>query len=542
TQISGAKFGAFFYNSFDRNGESYVLYTLSGADRSAFEHFGHPRATPLFGPTFRGEGPIRSDDVLQDPRYGQFAPHHGMPGGHLPVRSYLAVSVVSRTGEVIGGLFFGHPDPGVFTARTERLIAAVAAQAAVAIDNARLYDSVKRAVEGQELLLEAERTARADAERASLLKDEFLATLSHELRTPLNAILGWANLLRTRKHNEERLREGLTVIERNARVQTDLIEDLLDMSRVISGKIRLDVQRANLADVVQSSVASVRHSAEAKGIHLQLNLQGPAVFVRCDPSRLQQCFWNLLSNAIKFTPGGGEVRVALESTQGHCVVRVTDTGQGITPEFLPHVFERFRQADGTTTRVHGGLGIGLSIVKHLVELHGGCVDAASLGEGRGATFAIHLPCLSETEGLSPEAALEQLPVNAADHPSLAGLTILVVDDEPDSRVLVRSILEACGARVLVAPSVGEAMSLVRSQRPSILISDIGMPGEDGYDLIRQVRRLTPEEGGRIPAAALTAFARAEDRTRALRAGYQTHIAKPVEPMELTAVIASLAIR
>jgi signal transduction histidine kinase len=474
------------------------------------------------------------------------SPHHGMPKGHLPVRSYLAVPVVSRSGEVIGGLFFGHHETGVFGERTERFIVGVAAQAAVAIDNARLYDNVRRAAEERERLLEAERSARAEAERVSLLKDEFLATLSHELRTPLNAILGWSQLLRARGHADEEFNEGLAVIERNTKLQTQLIEDLLDMSRIISGKVRLDVQRVELADVMKAAIASVRHSADAKEIRLQVVLDPLAGPVRGDPARLQQCFWNLLSNAIKFTPRGGRIQVSLERVNSHLEACVVDNGEGIKPEFLPHVFERFRQADASTTRRHGGLGLGLSIVKHLVELHGGTVRAKSAGEGQGATFCIELPVMvvhphdpgsprEHPRGMGGEPA-------ALDYPSLGGITVLAVDDEPDARTLRKRVLEDCGARVVLASSSEEGLAAVRAERPDMILSDIGMPGEDGYDFIRRVRQLAPEEGGRTPAAALTAFARAEDRTRALRAGYQTHVAKPVEPSELTAVVASLAIR
>ena len=545
TQLSGARFGAFFYNTTDDKGDAFLLYTLSGAPREAFDSFGHPRATPLFGPTFNGDGTIRCDDVLADPRYGQWAPHNGMPQGHLPVRSYLAVPVVSRTGEVIGGLFFGHPDVGVFTERTERVIAGVAAQAAVAIDNARLYDAVRRAADERKRLLDAERAARAEAERVSLMKDEFLATLSHELRTPLNAILGWSQVLRFRGRDEEDLREGLEVIERNTKAQAQLVDDLLDMSRVISGKVRLDVQRLDLADVVRAAVASVRHSAEAKDIRLEVALEQRGGPVGGDANRLQQCFWNLLSNAIKFTPRGGRVRVALARAGDSVGVSVADSGEGIAPKFLPHVFERFRQADATTTRRHGGLGLGLSIVKSLIELHGGSVRAESAGEGQGATFIVELPVMAPhagDAGAVGDEPVRPVAADAAERTVLDGITVLAVDDEPDARVLLKRILENSGARVLIAASAEEGMTALRGERPDMIISDIGMPGEDGYAFIRRVRALPPDAGGRTPAAALTAFARAEDRTRALRAGYQSHVAKPVEPAELTAVVASLATR
>lgn len=545
-ELTGAEFAAFFYNVTNANGESYMLYTLSGAPREAFEKFGLPRNSPVFEVTFRGSGILRSDDITKDPRYGRMPPHHGMPKGHLPVRSYLAVPVVSRSGDVIGGLFFGHSDVGVFTERAERLAAGIAAQAAVAIDNARLYERVKKASEEREALLDAEKAARADAERASRLKDDFLATLSHELRTPLNAILGWSQILRAKAVEDADLAEGLDVIERNTRVQTQLIEDLLDMSRIVSGKIRLEVQQVDLGDVIKAAVASVRHGADAKEIRIQMVLDPLAGPVRGDPARLQQCFWNLLSNAVKFTPKQGRIQVTLERVNSHLEVCVTDNGQGISPEFLPHLFERFRQADASTTRRHGGLGLGLSIVKHLVELHGGTVRAKSAGEGQGSTFCIELPLMvvhsREQHSSRAHPRAHAHADHHVDHPSLAGVTVLAVDDEADARHLIKRVLEDCGARVLVAASGEEALELLKQTRPNMIISDIGMPGEDGYAFIHKVRALSDTEGGNIPAAALTAFARSEDRTRALRAGFQTHVAKPVEPAELTAVVASLTSR
>jgi signal transduction histidine kinase/CheY-like chemotaxis protein len=404
----------------------------------------------------------------------------------------------------------------------------------------------KRAEAERERLLKNERAARAEAERASLLKDEFLATLSHELRTPLNAILGWSSILRSRAYKDEELTQGLSVIERNTRAQAQLIEDMLDMSRIISGKTRLDIQQVDLQDVVQAAVASVRHSADARDIHLDTVIDSRAGLVRGDPGRLQQCLWNLLSNAIKFTPKGGTVRVILRRVNSSIEVSVVDTGEGISAEFLPHVFERFRQADASTTRHHGGLGLGLSIVKHLVELHGGKVRAQSAGAGEGATFSVELPMLAVQPGaISGGRDYPSRPAQMAapgEPPSLEGICVLAVDDDLDARNLLKHVLESCGARVILAASGQEAMELVLRERPDMIISDIGMPGEDGYEFIRRVRALSPDKGGRTPAAALTAFARAEDRTRALRAGYQMHAAKPIEPAELTAVVASLASR
>ncbi len=541
TKLSGAQFGAFFYTQTNETGGSFMLYTLSGAPREAFEHFGHPRATPLFGPTFRGAGVIRSGDIQRDPRYGKMGPHHGMPPNHLPVRSYLAVPVMSRE-RVLGGLFFGHAEPDAFDTRAERLVVGVAAQAAVAIDNAQLYENVRRSADERAQLLEAERLARLEIERVSLMKDEFLATLSHELRTPLNAILGWSQLLLSRP-NEPEAKRGLETIARNARAQAQLIEDLLDMNRIVSGKIRLDVQRIDLAVAVEAAIDSVRPSADAKSIVLRKTID-PTVAVFGDPNRLQQIVWNLLTNAVKFTPKLGKIDVLLQRVNSHVEITVADTGAGIAPEFLPHVFERFRQADSSTTRHFGGLGLGLSIVKQLVELHGGTVRATSPGVDQGASFVVSLP-FRAVQVVEPAARQHptsgQFPaVPSSLDVSLAGLKVLVVDDEPDARELVASVLQRADAVVCLAASADEALSMVKEKRFDVIVSDIGMPDRDGYYFMREVRQLTADRGGRTPAIALTAFARSEDRTRAMLAGYQVHVSKPIEPSELVATIRSLA--
>ena len=543
TQLTGAQFGAFFYNAAGgADGDTLLLYTLSGAPRAAFDGLGHPRATELFGPTFRGEPPIRIADVRQDPRYAQTG--IGMPLGHLSVRSYLAAPVLSGAGHVLGSLLFGHSEAGVFTERSERLVVGLAANAAVAIDNARLYEAAQKAAVEREKLLASERSARAEAERLGELKDEFLATLSHELRTPLNAILGWAQVLRRSGAGEADLHKGLDTIERNARVQTQLIEDLLDMSRITSGKVRLEVQPLRPLTFVEAAVETVRPSAESKGIRLEMMLDPLAGPVSGDPSRLQQVLWNLLSNAIKFTPKGGKVQVLLERVNSQIEISVVDTGCGIRPEFLPFVFERFRQAEATTTRRYGGLGLGLSIVKQLVELHGGSVRVKSAGQNRGSTFTVHLPLAAvhqpvygegRTHPRAPSAT--RLDFTTTD---LTGLKLLVVDDEPDARELVKRVLSDCGAEVMATGSAEEALRYIESQRPDVLVSDIGMPETDGYELLRRVRALGAERGGKLPAIALTAFARSEDRTRALRAGFLAHIAKPVEPSELGAMVAAVA--
>ncbi|MCA1816835.1 MAG: PAS domain S-box protein [Acidobacteria bacterium] len=806
TDVSGAQFGSFFYNVLDEAGESYMLYTLSGVPRSAFAHFPMPRNTDIFAPTFKGEGTVLIPDVKKDPRYGKNSPYYGMPEGHLPVTSYLAVPVVSRTGEVYGGLFFGHPEVGVFGERDARIVEGLAAQAAVAMDNARLFDAVqrerakaeaserhyrflaesipqivwtadadggadyfnqrwydytglprenpdgysahdvvhpedlprvlaawrqafdsggrfdaelrlrrgsdgsyrwhlarsvalrdksgkiakwfgtstdiddrKRAEESQAFLAEAsevlvssldyeatlkriaslvvprladwcsvdvlteDRTLRRvavthqdpakieyalelerrypqnmsdrqgvpavvrtgapelypnipdemlalvarDAEqlrimrelglhsamivpllahRAALavenarlyreaqevnrLKDEFLATLSHELRTPLTAVLGWTRLLGTGQLDAETQARALETIERNAQAQVQLIDDILDVSRIIRGKLRLNVRPVELAPVIESAVDSVRPAAEAKGVRLQVVLDPRTGPVSGDPDRLQQIVWNLLSNAIKFTPRGGRAQVLLSRANSHVEIVVSDTGQGIAPEFLPYVFDRFRQADPTTTRVHGGLGLGLAIVRHLVELHGGTVKAESEGAARGATFRITLPLLaalpSQIEPAAETARDAPAPEEAGRlagldcQPEIEGLRVLVVEDDADSRELLVAVLEQCGADVVAVASAPEAMRSLADWRPDVLVSDIEMPGEDGYSLIRRLRALPAERGGDTPAAALTAYARAEDRMRALLAGFQIHVPKPVEPAELVTVVASLA--
>jgi PAS domain S-box-containing protein len=839
TDISNAQFGSFFYNVLDESGESYMLYTLSGVPREAFAHFPMPRNTDIFAPTFKGEGTVLIPDVKQDPRYGKNSPYYGMPEGHLPVTSYLAVPVVSRSGEVYGGLFFGHPEEGVFTERAARIIEGLAAQAAIAMDNARLFDAVqrerikaqaseehyrflaesipqivwtanadgsaeyfnqrwydytglprdddggygargvvhpedrarvldawrrafetgeryevelrlrrgadesyrwhlarsiplrdaegkivkwfgtstdiddrKRAEESQAFLAEAsevlvssldyEETLRRIAElvvprladwcavdmltderalrrlavahqdpakvefahelerrypqnmnerqgvpnvvrtgepelypnipdemlalvardaeqlkimrelglrsamivplsvqgrvlgaitfisaesgrhytetdlafaedlahRAALavenarlyreaqevnrLKDEFLATLSHELRTPLTAVLGWTRLLGTGQLDKETSARALETIERNAQSQVQLIDDILDVSRIIRGKLRLSVRPVELAPVIEAAVDSVRPAADAKGICLQVILDRQAGPVSGDPDRLQQVIWNLLSNAIKFTPKEGRVQITLGRVNSHLEVSISDTGQGIGAEFLPFVFDRFRQADPTPTRAHGGLGLGLAIVRHLVELHGGSVKAESEGAGRGATFIITLPLLAAARdaAAASDPSSESEPrdgarmVNLFENfecpPEIEGLRVLLVEDDKDSRELLIAVLEQCRAEVVGVASAEAAMRTLEAWRPDVIVSDIEMPGEDGFTLMRRLRGLPAERGGDIPAAALTAYARPEDRMRALMAGFQIHVPKPVEPAELVAVVASLA--
>ena len=401
----------------------------------------------------------------------------------------------------------------------------------------------KKTEEAMKKAMEEAKVAHSQAERANRMKDEFLATLSHELRTPLNAVLGWANILRLGKLQGEELKQGLDTIERNARIQAQIIEDLLDMSRIISGKIRLDVQRVDLPAVLNESIETLRAMAEAKGVRLQVVVDPFAGPISGDPSRLQQVFWNLLNNAIKFTPKGGKVRVVLERVNSHVEVSVIDTGEGIAPEFLPYIFDRFQQGDASTTRRHGGLGLGLAIVKELVGLHGGDVSVKSGGIGQGAAFTVNLPLVAvysepDNELRHPLAVLrENRPLPEV---SLANVHVLVVDDEIDGRNLVKRLLEMAGATVSMAGSASEAMERILAGRPDVLVCDIGMPGEDGYSLIRRLRVLEERQESVLPAVALSAYARSEDRTKAIRLGFQNHLAKPVEPAELVAMVSSLA--
>ncbi|WP_370663356.1 hybrid sensor histidine kinase/response regulator [Massilia rhizosphaerae] len=551
TGIAGARQGAFLYHARHdgeeggRGGRMFTLYTISGGSPAGFEAFGETGPNGLFGPgrADRPAGLIRSGDVTQDARFGEATPF-GLPAGHPAVRSYLAVPVVAPSGELLGTMFFGHPEADIFSERTERIVSGIAAQAAVAIDNARLYEAAQRAAEERKVLLESERQARAEAERTSQMKDEFLATLSHELRTPLSAILGWAQVLRRGSRDQNDLQKGLQTIERNARAQAQLIEDLLDMSRITSGKVLLDMQAVAPASFIDAAVETVRPAADAKNIRIDKHYAADPGLVAGDPARLQQIVWNLLSNAIKFTPRDGLVTIELARNEGSVSITVRDNGVGIRPEFITHVFERFRQGDASMTRRHGGLGLGLAIVKHLVEQHGGTVRAESAGEGKGASFTIELPLAKQQPGQSARSARAAMILPTPPTPEmtvldLSGVNVLVVDDDRDARELIKRILSDCGAAVRIAASARDAFALFKERTPDLLISDLGMPEVDGFELLDWVRHLDRGQGGQVPAIALTAFARSEDRLSALEAGFSAHISKPVEPSELIATVASV---
>ena len=406
-------------------------------------------------------------------------------------------------------------------------------------DRRRVEAEREAAANERERLLVAERTARAEAERANRLKDDFVAMVSHELRTPLNAISGWTDLMLNRRDDAPFVARGLDIVARNTRLQTQLISDLLDISRIVSGKLRLDLQSVDLASVIDIAVETIQHAADEKGIEIERHLDTSIGSTTGDPARLQQVVWNLLSNAIKFTPNKGRVRITLQRTESKAEIVVEDTGIGIRPTFLPYVFDRFEQADASRTRRFGGLGLGLSIVKNLVEFHGGTVKAESAGEGKGARFAITLP-LERPPALREGTLAPPTSSTKMDDVSLAMIRVLVVDDEPDAAEFVTHLLEMHGADVTVASSAREALAHLAREHADILISDIGLPEMDGYELIEQIRRKPVADGGGLLAVALTAFARSEERTRALLAGYQAHLAKPVESTELIATVASFA--
>jgi PAS domain S-box-containing protein len=456
-------------------------------------------------------------------RYPTFGLLSSMTGSKALVAFPLIVK-----GRTIGALGLSFLEAHEFSDEDSAFMLALAQQCAQALERSRLY--------------ETERRLRTEAEEANRIKDEFLATVSHELRTPLTAIVGWSSMLRISKFDEKTTAHAIETIERNAKAQTEIIEDLLDVSRIITGKLRLQPGLVQLDSVIESALDAIRPTAETRGIEIKSNIDPGASVVWGDPARLQQVMWNLLTNAVKFNAKGGSVEVRLQRVNSHVQIVVSDTGQGISQEFLPFVFERFRQADGTITRAHGGLGLGLAIVRHLVELHGGTIYAESGGVGRGAAFTVDIPVRAVQD---VERRPEQLSISIEEaaierSPRLENVRVLIVDDEADARSVLTAIIEQCGAEVMAVAATAEALAALDSFKPDVLMSDIGIPGEDGYSLIRKVRALSPEQGGKIPAVALTAYAREEDRMRALLAGYQSHVAKPVNPAELIAVLTGLA--
>ena len=510
------------------SGQLVVLATAGELVTAMPPGFVVPAGEGAAGLAAREGRPIVSADILTDGHLA-FGPElRGMLAGRGP-RAVAAMPLRVRD-EVVGVLVVGDRGGRTFTGEQLRVAQLFADQAALALEKGSLYGR--------------ESAARSEAEAANRAKDHFLATLSHELRTPLSAMLGWVRLLRSGKLDPVTAARALETIERNTFLQSQLIEDLLDVSRIITGKLRLDLRLVDITTVIDGAVEALRPSAAAKSIHLETEAAAGPVFVDGDPARLQQVAWNLLSNAIKFTPEGGRVLVRLERDELHARIVVADSGIGINPEFLPHIFDRFRQADGGMTRPHGGLGLGLAIVRHLIELHRGSVRAESAGSGRGAVFTVTLPLADAPANDRPRAGHTRRatpPRKSFECPPLLDdLTVLVVDDEPDARELVTAILEECRATVTAVGSAAEALEVLGRAKPDVLVSDIGMAGQDGYELIKQVRARADEAAHPLPAVALTAYASTEDRERALAAGYQMHIAKPVDPAVLVDAVAVLA--
>jgi signal transduction histidine kinase/CheY-like chemotaxis protein len=472
------------------------------------------------GLVLRSGEPFRSDDIGRDSRIARDQEPLIESEGLVAT---LIVPIMVE-GRVEGLLYVHRRTPRSFPDRSETILRLLAEYASIAIHNMRL--------------LAHEYQMRAEAEGASRMKDEFLATISHELRSPLQPLLNWAYLLRSPNLDPASAERALDAIERSTKTLGQLIEDLLDVSRIVTGKLRLQARPVRLPAVIRSAIEAVEAAALAKAVALEARIDPDIPVVLGDPDRLQQVLWNLLSNGIKFTPRGGRVMVTVTGGADEVLITVADTGAGIKPEFLPHVFERFRQAESSTNRAYGGLGLGLAIVRHLVELHGGAVSVASEGEGRGSTFTVRLPVASAVRmpaERAPVAVISDAPAG----PSLTGLHILVVDDEADAREVMRFMLERGGARVRIADSAAAALDAVREERPDLVISDIGMPIEDGYVMVRRLRAM--EDGARrLPAIALTAYASEEDSRRARVAGFDAHLSKPVDPARLIEIAVDLA--
>jgi PAS domain S-box-containing protein len=524
TELTTAEYGAFFYDVIDERGETETHYTVSGVPGELFSKLRMPGNSGVFEPIFKGTGVMRSDDITRDEQSEHHAPYHGLPLGQLPVRSYLAVPVKARGGNVIGGLFFGHSRPGRFDAHHERIAIGIASWASVALENAHLYTS---------------------AQEASRVKDEFLASLSHELRTPLNAIVGYARMLQSGIIPSENRQKAIDTIERNSTSLTQIVEDVLDISRIVSGKIRLDVQTVEFPTIVRNAIDAITPAAEAKGVRLEAVLDPHAAPISGDPERLQQVLWNLLTNGVKFTKRGGRVQVRLERVNSQVELTVSDTGIGISPEFLPHVFERFRQADAGINRERGGLGLGLSIARQLTEMHGGTIDVSSEGLGHGTTFRVRLPLMivhpvrDQLPRVHPRSTSTPARIGTV---TLRGIHVLAVDDEPDALALVCEVLQSVGAQVSTARSAEDALAKLVTDVPDVVVADLGMPRVDGFGFIERLRHHVSARVRGIPAAALTAYARSEDRMKALKAGFQIHLAKPIDPAELVTTIAALAKR
>ena len=517
TQLSGAKFGAFFYNVINAEGESFLLYTLSGVARESFEKFGLPRNTPIFDPTFRGEGVVRVADITKDPRYGTMAPHHGMPKGHLPVCSYLAAPVISRSGKVIGGLFFGHPQPNVFTEKAERLIVGVAAQAAVAIDNARLYEAAQREI--------ARRERAEDALReADRRKDEFLATLAHELRNPLAPIRQAALIAQAASATEIQKSWSQEVIGRQVQNMSLLLDDLLDISRITRGMLEVRKCATELASVVEAAVETAQPAFDAKQHVLTIQMPPEPVHLTADPLRLAQVLSNLLTNAAKYTDAPGQIRLSVVCDSGWVAISVTDTGIGISSEALPKIFDMFSQVKATQDRSDGGLGIGLALAKGLIELHGGTIEARSSGLGRGSEFTVRLP-------LGMAAARPQRePDRVRPRQPYISRKVLIADDNHDAAQSLAALLRIEAHEVRVTYNGQDALETFAEFNPACVLLDIGMPGLDGYEVARRIRQSA--DGATVKLIAVTGWGQERDKARALEAGFDHHFTKPLDPLRV----------
>jgi len=525
TELAGARFGAFFYNAQDERGDEMRLYTLSGAAREDVERLRSPRASAMFRPVFAGEGVVRSSDITRDPRYAD------LEGGGFRTRSYLGVPVVSRSGAVLGGLFFGHPDTGVFTERTERIVAGVAAQAAVAMDNARLYEVAQKSARERDALLQSERAARVQAERLSHTKDEFLAMLAHELRNPLAPISSSASLLSMQFKDEPRIRQTSTIISRQVRHMSRLIDDLLDVSRVTRGLVKLKLGVVDFRDIVSGALDQARPLLHEKEHAVVMRLPEAPVWVRGDQTRLVQSVANILNNAAKYTQKAGSITLVLAGDAGRMRLTVADNGSGMPPELVPNVFDLFTQGARTLARSQGGLGLGLTLVKRLVELHEGEVGAASAGVGQGSTFTLALPCVVAPldAGAAPGPAPEQ---EAA--PLARPLRLVLVDDNADAVDSLSTLLGVQGYQTAVEYDARSGLRRARAERPDAMLVDIGLPDIDGYQLARQLRAM-PETSGTV-LVAITGYGQAGDRERAIAAGFAHHLVKPVDMTALARVL------
>lgn len=526
TQLSGAKFGAFFYNVTNRQGESFLLYALSGAPREAFEKFGLPRNTPVFNATFRGEGVVRSGDITRDARYGTMSPHHGMPKGHLPVRSYLAVPVVSRSGDVIGGLFFGHPEPDIFSEAAERLVVGVAAQAATAIDNARLYEAAQLEIANRE-------RAEAALRETDRRKDEFLATLAHELRNPLAPIRQAALISKAPAATEAQKRWSHDVISRQVQHMALLLDDLLDISRITRGTLELRTQMAELAEIIDAAVETARPAIDARRHAFSIEVPKEPLHLAADPLRLAQVISNLLTNAAKYTDLEGQIRLRASRTSDSVTISVTDNGIGIPAGALAGVFEMFSQLQSSQERSEGGLGIGLALAKGLIELHGGTIEAKSAGTGRGSEFIVQLPIRTFSVPRQKDAS------DASVRKSIKR-RVLIADDNRDAAESLATLLRMEGHDVTVVHDGQDALAAFNTMQPEVALLDIGMPELNGYEVARRVRQ--GSLGRAVTLIAVTGWGQDSDKARALAAGFNHHFTKPVEPERLAELLRSENLR